>query len=319
MASSTSAASAIPDEKLISNLQKYCFNELMVRTFQREPGFEELRYRSHQICFVADFARETAGQEMSVNQLAKAFECHPVRVKVALANGFEKLKSRGRHSALDDDLENEILTWIEVQAEKSRLVTRTDTRHYFKTKYSRPVTRGWIDSFILRDGDDLTKTKNALQEDARLEVPGAFLDETICCLREYVQEMKAKLVFSLDKVGMSEWEDRKDKKVIVPKTTDSQTIHHRASRNVKHISIITCISAGGESLTPYIVTSQDSGPFRRRLMSRGVRPSVDFVLRQRSNPGGSGMLFLESINSIFIPYLNELRESEEFARCEAIF
>jgi hypothetical protein len=112
---------------------------------------------------------------------------------------------------------------------------------------------------------------------------------------------------------MSEWEDRKDKKVIVPKTMDSHTIHHRASRNMKHISITTCINAGGESLTLYIMISQDSEPLRRKLMSRGVRLGVDLVLRQRSKPYINGKLFLEYINSIFIPYLNERPESEEFA------
>jgi hypothetical protein len=99
------------------------------------------------------------------------------------------------------------------------------------------------------------------------------------------------LVFNLDKVGMSvcryvgmsEWKDRKDKKMIITKTMDSQTIHHRASRNVKHISIITYISVGGESLIPYIVTSQDSEPFRRRLMNCGVRLCVDFVLHNDRN------------------------------------
>jgi hypothetical protein len=104
------AAPAIPDEELLSSLQKYCFNEWMVRTLQREPGFGELRYQSHQICFVADFARETAGQELSVNQLTRMFECHSVHVKVALANRFDEPKSRGRHSAFDDDSEDEILT-----------------------------------------------------------------------------------------------------------------------------------------------------------------------------------------------------------------
>jgi hypothetical protein len=44
--------------------------------------------------------------------------------------------------------------------------------------------------------------------------------------------MKAELVFNLDEVGMSEWEDRKVRKVIVPTTMDDQKIHHRASRSV---------------------------------------------------------------------------------------
>jgi hypothetical protein len=36
--------------------------------------------------------------------------------------------------------------------------------------------------------------------------------------------MKAELVFNLDEVGMSEWEDRKEKKVIVPTFMDDRTI-----------------------------------------------------------------------------------------------
>jgi hypothetical protein len=124
-----------------------------------------------------------------------------------------------------------------------------------------------VDSFILRDEADLTERNSTPQEEVRLEVPRVFLDETNRCLRDHVQGMKAELVFNLDEVGISEWEDRKDKKVIVPKTMEGQTIHHRVSRNVKHISIITCITAGGESLTPYMVTSQDSERLRRRLMA----------------------------------------------------
>jgi hypothetical protein len=66
--------------------------------------------------------------------------------------------------------------------------------------------------------------------------------------------MKAELVFNLDDVGLSEWEDRKYKKVIIRMTMDGQMTHHRASRGVKHISIIACVTAGGESLIPYAVT-----------------------------------------------------------------
>jgi hypothetical protein len=90
--------------------------------------------------------------------------------------------------------------------------------------------------------------------------------------------MKEELVFNLDEVNMLEWEDWKDRKVTVAKTMDGPMMHHRASQNVRYTSIITYITAGRESLTPYIMTSLDSEPVRRRLMSRGARLSVDFVL-----------------------------------------
>jgi hypothetical protein len=67
--------------------------------------------------------------------------------------------------------------------------------------------------------------------------------------------MKAELVFSLDEVGVSEREDHKEKKVVIPRVLSGQRIHLRASRNLKHISVITCISAAEKSLTPYILTS----------------------------------------------------------------
>jgi hypothetical protein len=84
------------------------------------------------------------------------------------------------------------------------------------------------------------------------------------------------------------------------------------------MSIITYTTTTGESLTAYIVTSQHSDPIRKRLTSRGVRLGVDFILRHRSKPYVNGKLFLEFVNTIFIPYLNELWDSEELEACEAI-
>jgi hypothetical protein len=53
--------------------------------------------------------------------------------------------------------------------------------------------------------------------------------------------------------------------MIVPESLWDQAIHRKVNRNLKHISIIACISAAGESLTPYIVTSQDTPSIREQL------------------------------------------------------
>jgi hypothetical protein len=132
------------------------------------------------------------------------------------------------------------------------------------------------------------------------------------------QEWKLNWVFNLDEVGMSEWEDCKEKKVIIPLTMDGQTIHHGVSRSVRHISVIAYIAAGGEPLTPFVVASHISDGIRKRLTGRGVRLGVDLVLRQWSKPYVSREFFLEYIKTIFLPYLNEPRESEGFEACEAM-
>jgi hypothetical protein len=122
-------------------------------------------------------------------------------VKAALANGLEPLKVRGPHFAIDKDPETAILQWIEAQGEKCDPLTRTHLCHYGQANNSVTISRGWVDSFTLRHRDVLAETKSTPQEDTRLEVTRVFLNETIRCLREYVQGMKAGLVFNIDKVG----------------------------------------------------------------------------------------------------------------------
>jgi hypothetical protein len=90
-------------------------------------------------------------------------------------------------------------------------------------------------------------------------------------MRDAVHCRPADLVFNLDEVGISEWQDRKTKKVVVPSSARTQTIHHRVSRHLKHFLIITCISGGGAGLTPYIVSSQASRPGEQGLTDQGLQ------------------------------------------------
>jgi hypothetical protein len=97
-----------------------------------------------------------------------------------------------------------------------------------------------------------------------------------------------------------------------------QTIHHTINRNVKHMSVIACVSAAGESLIPYIVTSQDSSRVREQLRTHGVRFDTEIILKQRAKAYLNGKIFLEYIRMVFLPNLNELRSLEEFSDEDAV-
>jgi hypothetical protein len=109
----------------------------------------------------------------------------------------------------------------------------------FKIKF----TRGWVNSFVLRHLDDVIQTKSAPQEEQRLQVPRVFLKRTVKALHDHVQGCVADLVFNLDEVGISDWEDRKTTRVVVPAALFGQMIYHGVSPKVKHISVIVCMSA----------------------------------------------------------------------------
>jgi hypothetical protein len=124
----------------------------------------------------------------------------------------------------------------------------------------------------------------------------------------------AELVLNLEEVGISDWEDRKTKTntVIVPATMRGQAIHHEISRTVKHTSVIACISTAGESLTPYIITSQTPTSVQERPQKEGVRSGTDFVLRSNPKPFIKAEIFFDYIRTIFLPNLAELQTLEGF-------
>jgi hypothetical protein len=76
------------------------------------------------------------------------------------------------------------------------------------------------------------------QEEQFLQVRAAFLPRTVQNLKEYVQTSTTELIFNLDEVAISDWEERKARNIVVPATLRGQMIVHRISRNVKHISVI---------------------------------------------------------------------------------
>jgi hypothetical protein len=99
-------------------------------------------------------------------------------------------------------------------------------------------------------------------------------------MEEWVQGCIRDLVFDLDEIGVSEWEDRKSRKAVVPSAMSSQTIHSGVNRNLKHIAVITCIAAGGEHRGPCSITSQESGDLRETPRKNGIEFRWQVILKK---------------------------------------
>ena len=318
MALPVPAAPALPFDKIYEGICSNCLSVCHARHLRQDEEFARLRWRSHQIFYIHFWAQNTLGIQISHGSLQRAFKCSQSTVRAALQNGFDEPKQRGRHLAVDAESEADILAHIQRNYEKNMPTTRTDIRNYCSLKFNKKMTKGWVDSFIGRHLTELIETTSTPQEEPRLQVPRIFLDETIQAMKEAVHLRPADLVFNLDEVGISDWEDRKSKRVVVPITAEGQTVHHGVSRSLKHLSIVTCISAGGQCLTPYMVTSQASQPVRHRLSATGLQIGTHLILQQRNKPYINSELFVDYIRRVFLPYLSNLRRRPELADEEAV-
>jgi hypothetical protein len=93
-----------------------------------------------------------------------------------------------------------------------------------------------INSFVLRHSDYAIQREGAAQEGQRLQVPRAFLQQTIPELNDNRQGCMVESVSNLEEVGISDWEDRKTKRVVIAPPIFDQIIPHGVSQNVQHIA-----------------------------------------------------------------------------------
>jgi hypothetical protein len=111
---------------------------------------------------------------------------------------------RWKHPALEPDREQQILDWMQQKAEQSTPIGKTEIKDYCTTQLKVLITRAWVNSFVLRQSDQIFKTKSTPQEQQCLQVPRRFVERTVQDLKEHIQGCVADLMFNPDEVGISD-------------------------------------------------------------------------------------------------------------------
>jgi hypothetical protein len=116
--------------------------------------------------------------------------------------------------------------WIAAKAANNVAVHRTELLHKCNERFGKSITRGWVGSFLTRHAEQLFETKTVLQENPRPEVPRVFLQAGLNGFRNHIHQACAELVFNLDEIKISEWENHCTQRVIVPSARREQTLFH---------------------------------------------------------------------------------------------
>jgi hypothetical protein len=136
---------------------------------------------------------------------------------------------------------------------------------------------GWVNAFIGRHLDALETGRSLPQDDTRLTVQRSQLEEHIQTMKVHEAGKLSELVFNLDELGSADWDDRKVKTLMVPAEVRKEDVYLAVSRRHRRVTLLACVSATGDALTPMLVTGN---PIRECLWNRGVRPDEDVVIRR---------------------------------------
>jgi hypothetical protein len=116
-------------------------------------------------------------------------------------------------------------------------------------------------------------------EDSRLTVPRAQLEKHLNTMKTILAGKFSELVFNLDEIGFSEWEKRKPKTIIAPRSIPADQVFHSVSRRCHHVTLLACVSAAGDALTPMVISGP---PFHNSLWAIGPRRDEDVIIRHRN-------------------------------------
>ena len=246
-----------------------------IRYLFASTEFLSLPCLNHQLIFFDNFYRKLFNRPCTTNQLSLVFDMNPRSVRRNLKNGLMEPKELGRHHALSNEIEQQLLNEIELRFKSNNSITQVQLIELIANRYSINVTRGWVNNFLCRRKDEIQKCKSYPQEDTRMAIPREYLEKHIQNLHEVVSGTCRELLFNLDEVGLGEWEDRKIFKVIVPKFADKNSVQHSYKRNSPHITMLVCCSCGGDALTPMIITKN---PIPKKFHETGVRIEEDVII-----------------------------------------
>jgi hypothetical protein len=112
------------------------------------------------------------------------------------------------------------------------------------------------------------------QEQIKLQVLRCWLDEYIQLIKKYVPTVPAELIFNIDETGLSDWEERKDKPVLIPSDQIEATLHYQINKSLRHHTLTCCISAAGDAYCPLLI-ALDRG---QRAFLTGVRRGIDLMM-----------------------------------------
>jgi hypothetical protein len=159
---------------------------------------------------------------------------------------------------------------------------------------------GWLTAVLRRHPDALHICRSLLQEDRHLTVPREHSEAHIQHMKSIVTRKFAELVFDFDEIGSSDWEDRKPRKVIAPRTVSPDNVYHPVSRRYQHLTLIACITTRGDALTPMVLMSF---LIRDGIWSTGLQEDEDVMIRVRSPDYMTEELLHEYLTNMFVPYI----------------
>jgi hypothetical protein len=214
-----------------------------IRRLLRSDARRDLDSRNSQVVFLWEFSQSDGTIRFDTSDIAKIFNIQDHHASSIRHKGHLKKKPPFRQPTLDSHQEGNVVHFIQHGFASGNYVIQREGLNYV----NKILTSGWLQTFLDRPRSQVTTAIVHPQEHVRLQVPRCWLDSYVQLIKNHVPKIPAELKVNIDETGLSYWEERKEKMVLLPSAHTDSTFHHTVNRSVKHHTLMCCISAAGDA------------------------------------------------------------------------
>lgn len=291
-------AAALPKDVFFERCVSTIISARDIRALTKDESFSLITTRNEQLIFFMQFLRDVCFISPSAKLLSIMFNISESQVRKIICKSKKDPKQVGRPFIFNEETENLIVAEIRSKRNTHDFMTLSQILKYVEKNFNKSLTYGWLNTFISRHQNSIKKTVVSAQEDLRLTVPRIYLKEYLDLVEVLIKITLAELIYNIDESGLSDWEERKPKTVLVPTEIDTGDLHYPVNRGIRHVTLVATVSGGGDAFFPLIVTSD---PELERIFDLGVRRDIDLSIHVGNSNYISKEVFNDHIINKFIP------------------
>jgi hypothetical protein len=146
-------APAADPTRLLPDIIRSCLSDGDASRLALDETLTNATFRTHQIVWLHEFASTDLHIILSARAVACAFNVSQSAVTRAKLRGYEDPPARGQHHEFSPDREAEIVEWLATKAANKTAVNRIELLNECIESFGKSITRGWVDSFLIRHAD----------------------------------------------------------------------------------------------------------------------------------------------------------------------
>jgi hypothetical protein len=106
------------------------------------------------------------------------------------------------------------------------------------------------------------------------------------------------LIFNLDETGLSHWEEKKPKQVLIRTTVKNANLYYPTDREIHHQTLLCRVSASGDA---YCLLLLCSNPAALSIFHMGIRDGIHLRIKIQPSLYFNKELLLEHVREGFLP------------------